>query len=145
MRMPLRQANRPGLATFPRKVTVLSKRGAPARTRMRCESRPVALNPDLRHRRSASPRKLHHQFAKHSCERNLRLRSPSALGSLRDSQLKRDGQAVTNFDLCDLLVRGDKSKDVPLVSGDVIYFPPVGPQVAVVGSVQTPAIYELHD
>jgi polysaccharide export outer membrane protein len=69
---------------------------------------------------------------------------PASQGTLRNIQLKRDGAAVTNFDLYDLLVRGDKSKDVPLVSGDVIYFPPVGPQVAVVGSVQRPAIYELH-
>ena len=33
---------------------------------------------------------------------------------------------------------------MPLESGDVIYFPPMGPQVAVVGSVQVPAIYELR-
>ena len=29
-------------------------------------------------------------------------------------------------------------------SGDVIYIPPVGPQVAVLGSVNQPAIYELR-
>ena len=43
----------------------------------------------------------------------------------------------------DLLVNGDKSHDLPLLPGDVIYIPPVGPQVAVYGSVRTPAIYEL--
>ena len=44
----------------------------------------------------------------------------------------------------DLLLKGDKSKDVNLESGDVLYFPPVGPQVAIVGSVDVPAIYELR-
>jgi len=42
-----------------------------------------------------------------------------------------------------LLVNGDKSNDVPLLPGDVIYIPPAGPQVAVAGSVKAPAIYEL--
>ena len=50
---------------------------------------------------------------------------------------------VTEFDLYDLLIKGDKSHDVPLQPEDVIYFPPVGPQVAVGGQVNTPAIYEL--
>ncbi len=35
------------------------------------------------------------------------------------------------------------SKDAPLLPGDVIYIPPVGPQVAVAGDVHIPAIYEL--
>ena len=52
---------------------------------------------------------------------------------------------MTDFDLYDLLINGDKSKDVSLLSGDVIYIPPVGPEVAVAGSVRYPAIYELKD
>jgi protein involved in polysaccharide export with SLBB domain len=68
---------------------------------------------------------------------------PSPQGSLRHIQLKRGGQVVVDFDLYDLLQRGDKSHDVPLLPGDVIYIPPVGPQVAVAGSVNKPAIYEL--
>jgi protein involved in polysaccharide export with SLBB domain len=44
-----------------------------------------------------------------------------------------------------LLVNGDKSHDVELLPGDVVYIPPVGPQVAVYGSVRSPAIYELKD
>ena len=70
---------------------------------------------------------------------------PSVRGSLRDIQVKRNGQTVTDFDLYDLLINGDKSKDVALLSGDVIYIPPVGPQVALAGSVRYPAIYELKD
>ncbi|MGA8730767.1 MAG: SLBB domain-containing protein, partial [Terracidiphilus sp.] len=69
---------------------------------------------------------------------------PASHGSLRHIRLKRGGTVVTDFDLYDLLLRGDKSNDVPLQTGDVIYFPPIGPQVAVVGSVQVPAIYELR-
>ncbi len=68
---------------------------------------------------------------------------PTPQGSLRHIQLKRGGNVVVDFDLYDLLQRGDKSKDVQLLPGDVIYIPPVGPQVAVAGSVNVPAIYEL--
>ncbi len=64
-------------------------------------------------------------------------------GSLRDIQVKRDGKTLVHFDLYDLLLRGDKSNDVRLVSGDVIFIPFVGPQAAISGSVNTPAIYEL--
>jgi protein involved in polysaccharide export with SLBB domain len=68
---------------------------------------------------------------------------PSVQGSLRDIQLRRNGQTVTHFDLYDLLLLGDMSKDAPLLPGDVIFIPPVGPQVAISGSVRVPAIYEL--
>jgi len=69
---------------------------------------------------------------------------PEPHGSLRHIQLRRGDQLVVDFDLYDLLLHGDKSKDVPLQTGDVIYFPPSGPDVAVVGSVYLPAIYELR-
>ena len=68
---------------------------------------------------------------------------PSVQGSLRDIQLRRNGQTVTHFDLYDLLILGDMSKDAPLLPGDVIYIPPVGPQVAIAGNVRVPAIFEL--
>lgn len=69
---------------------------------------------------------------------------PSSAGSMRSIQLKRGNQIVADLDLYDLLVSGDKSKDAPLLPGDVIYIPPVGPLVAVSGSVNVPAIYELR-
>lgn len=69
---------------------------------------------------------------------------PKPEGSLRDIQVKRGGKTITHFDLYDMLLRGDKSNDVQLSSGDVIFIPPVGQQVAVVGSVRNPAIYELR-
>lgn len=68
---------------------------------------------------------------------------PAVQGSLRHIQLRRDGAVVTDFDLYALLLRGDKSKDAKLLPGDVIYIPPVGSEVAITGSVRSPAIYEL--
>lgn len=70
---------------------------------------------------------------------------PSPQGSLRHIQVRRDGATITDFDFYDLLIKGDKSKDVRLQSGDVLYIPPVGPLVAISGSVNTPAIYEVKD
>ena len=68
---------------------------------------------------------------------------PTPQGSVRHIQLKRGGQVIVDFDLYDLLLHGDKSKDVQLLPGDVIFIPSVGPQVALTGSVKEPAIYEL--
>jgi polysaccharide biosynthesis/export protein len=68
---------------------------------------------------------------------------PSSRGTMRQIHLRRNGQIVTKFDIYDLLMKGDVSRDVVLMSGDVIYVPPVGPQVALVGSINVPGIYEL--
>lgn len=70
---------------------------------------------------------------------------PSLQGSMRHIYLKRGGNTVVDFDLYDLLVNGDKSKDARLQSGDVVFIPAVGPQVALTGAVNRPAIYELRD
>jgi polysaccharide biosynthesis/export protein len=68
---------------------------------------------------------------------------PSVRGSMRRIELKRGGRTVTEFDLYDLLLNGDKSKDVSLLPGDVIYIPPVGELAAIHGSINEAAIYEL--
>jgi protein involved in polysaccharide export with SLBB domain len=70
---------------------------------------------------------------------------PGPQGSLRHIQVRRDGATITDFDFYDLLIKGDKSKDVRLLPGDVLYIPPVGPLVGVSGSVNSPAIYEIKD
>jgi polysaccharide biosynthesis/export protein len=67
------------------------------------------------------------------------------IGSLRDIQLKRQGQIVRRFDLYDMLIRGDTSDDARLLPGDVIFIPPAGPTISVDGEVKRPAIYELRD
>ena len=69
---------------------------------------------------------------------------PSVEGSMRAIELRRGAEVITRFDLYDLLIRGDKTKDAKLLPGEVIYIPPVGPQAAVFGSVRNPAIYELR-
>lgn len=67
---------------------------------------------------------------------------PSAGGSFRSIQVRRDGRLISDFDLYNLLLKGDKSADVVLQNGDVIYIAPAGAQVAVIGSVNVEAIYE---
>lgn len=68
---------------------------------------------------------------------------PSSGGSLRSIQLRRGGQLVSDFDLYDLLLKGDKRGDVALQNGDVLYIAPAGPQVAVVGAINRQAIFEV--
>ena len=68
---------------------------------------------------------------------------PSATGTMRHIQLRRGGQLITEFDVYDLLRRGDKSHDAQLLPGDVIYIPPAGAEIAMIGSVNEPGIYEL--
>jgi len=70
---------------------------------------------------------------------------PSEVGSMRRIQLKRDNKLVAEFDLYDLISKGDKSKDMKLLNGDVIHVLPMGSLVAVAGSVQMPAVYELKN
>lgn len=67
---------------------------------------------------------------------------PSAQGSMRQIELRRGGRLLGTFDLYDLLVKGDKSKDFSLANGDVIYIPAVQNQIALVG-VRKPGIYEF--
>lgn len=68
---------------------------------------------------------------------------PDATGSMRNIQLKRGAQTISTFDLYDMLVKGDKTGDISLRDGDVIYIPEVGPLVALTGNVKQSAIFEL--
>ena len=67
------------------------------------------------------------------------------IGSLRNIQLKRNGQLVSGLDLYDLLLHGDTSGDRQLMPGDVIFIPPIGSTAKVYGAVRRPAIYELKN
>ncbi|MFM7402723.1 MAG: SLBB domain-containing protein [Erythrobacter sp.] len=69
---------------------------------------------------------------------------PSAGGSMRSVKLIRDGREVGEFDLYELLVGGSRLKDFVLENEDVLLIPPVGRQVAVFGSVNKEAIFELR-
>lgn len=68
---------------------------------------------------------------------------PSAAGSLRNIELRRGGKLLSQFDLYDLLLRGDKTADRVLQAEDVVHIGPVGQQVAIIGSVNRPGIFEL--
>ncbi|MEO5697642.1 MAG: SLBB domain-containing protein [Burkholderiaceae bacterium] len=68
---------------------------------------------------------------------------PSPTGSMRMVQLRRDGRVISELDIYDFLVNGEKSKDLQLAAGDVVVFQPVGSRVALTGALDTPAIYEL--
>ena len=68
---------------------------------------------------------------------------PARSGSLRQVKVLRDGKVIGELDLYDFLMHGDRSQDQRLQSSDVILVPPLGPVVAISGSVKRPAIYEL--
>jgi len=68
---------------------------------------------------------------------------PSAAGSFRNIELRRGGKTVSQFDIYDLLLRGNKSADLALQAEDVLYIGPVGPQAAIIGSVNKASIVEL--
>ncbi len=70
---------------------------------------------------------------------------PSPLGTLRNIQLKRNNQIVEEFDFYDFLLSGDKSRDCRLEAGDVIFVPPIGNVVGIVGEIKRPAIYEFKE
>jgi len=73
----------------------------------------------------------------------MRAGGPSAAGSFRDIHLRRAGKEVAVFDLYDLLLKGDRDSDQLVQPDDILFVGPVGAQVAVLGSVNQPAIYEL--
>ena len=73
----------------------------------------------------------------------FRAGGPAASGSFRDVQLRRGGKTLARFDLYALLLDGDRTADQVLQPDDVIHVGPIGPQVAVIGSVNRPAVFEL--
>lgn len=68
---------------------------------------------------------------------------PAAGGSFRSVKLYRNNELVSDFDLYQMLLRGDRSGDATLQNEDVLFIPPVGQQIAVTGSVNNEAIFEI--
>ena len=73
----------------------------------------------------------------------MRAGGPSSAGSFRDIHLRRAGHEIAVFDLYDLLLKGDRNTDQLVQPDDIIFVGPVGTQVAVLGSVNQQAIFEL--
>ncbi len=69
---------------------------------------------------------------------------PNAGGSFRTVKLYRNGAEVADFDLYQLVRGGNRVNDAVLQNEDVLFIPPAGPQVAVIGSVNEEAIYETR-
>jgi len=70
---------------------------------------------------------------------------PTTIGSLRNIELRRDGNTISRLDLYEALLRGDTRGDVRLQAGDAIFVPPIGPTVTIIGEVRRPAIYEVRN
>lgn len=67
----------------------------------------------------------------------------SDIGSLRNVQVKRQGEVVTTFDVYELLMEGSSINDIRLRSGDVVFVPTYDNVVSVQGEVKRPMYYEL--
>lgn len=68
---------------------------------------------------------------------------PTKVGTLRHIQHFRKNQKIGEIDLYEFLLKGDRSHDARIESGDVIFIPPIGQAVGITGNVKRPAIYEL--
>ena len=74
----------------------------------------------------------------------LQAGGPTAGGSFRQIDVRRGKDKVATLDLYDILLRGDRSGDLVLQAEDVVHVNATGPQVALIGSVNRPAVFELR-
>jgi protein involved in polysaccharide export with SLBB domain len=70
---------------------------------------------------------------------------PNASGSIRKVQLKRNGAVVSELDLYAFLGKGDKTSDVRLQDGDVIFYQQAAGHMAFVGKVNAPGVFEIKN
>ena len=64
-------------------------------------------------------------------------------GSLRRVTIQRPDEDAIVVDLYDYLLGNSAAPDIRVRRGDTVVIPPIGPTIAVAGSVQRPGIYEL--
>ncbi|MBI5373897.1 MAG: SLBB domain-containing protein [Candidatus Schekmanbacteria bacterium] len=69
---------------------------------------------------------------------------PTKNGSMRDIKLIRNNETF-KVDLYNFLLKGDKTQDKTLQSGDTIFVPLINKTAATAGIVKRPAIYEFSD
>lgn len=70
---------------------------------------------------------------------------PGDNGSFRSIQVRRDNRVIREVDLYRYLLAGDKSGDIRLEQGDIVFVPVTGRRVTVTGNVRRPAIFELRE
>ncbi len=68
---------------------------------------------------------------------------PTTLGSLREIQLIRGGENISNIDFYDYLLTGKSPNDLKLQLDDVIFVPRRMKTVTIKGEINRPGIYEL--
>lgn len=64
-------------------------------------------------------------------------------GSLRNIQIKRNGETVNTYDFYDFLLKGKIDKETRLRDGDIIFIPFISNKVKLGGAFKRPAIYEF--
>ena len=64
-------------------------------------------------------------------------------GSLRNIQLKRNGELLSTYDFYNFLLQGEIESEVRLEEGDVIYIPFIENKIKMGGSFKRPFIYEF--
>ena len=69
---------------------------------------------------------------------------PTINGSLRSIDIIRNGKTAAEMDFYDYALRADRSKDIRLQDGDIVFVKPVIIRAAIVGNVIRPALYELN-
>jgi len=67
----------------------------------------------------------------------------NSIGSVRNIEVKRAGKVVNQFDLYDLLTKGDNSKDIRMQNADVLHVPSYDAIVKLTGEVKRPMSYEI--
>jgi polysaccharide biosynthesis/export protein len=70
---------------------------------------------------------------------------PTMEGTMRDVQIVRKGETIKGIDLYGYILQADRSSDIPLLDGDIVFVRPVGRRAAITGHVLRPAIYELRE
>ena len=68
---------------------------------------------------------------------------PSEQGSLRNIQVKRNGELINTYDFYDLLLKGDSSKDIRLQESDAVFFPLIENKIKIEGSVKRSGFFEI--
>jgi len=68
---------------------------------------------------------------------------PNEEGSLREIEVRRNGELVQKFDFYDLIIFGDSSNEFRLQEGDSVVFPFIKNKVRIEGAVQRPGHFEI--
>jgi protein involved in polysaccharide export with SLBB domain len=68
---------------------------------------------------------------------------PTPTGTMRLVQVRRNNKIVATLDLYALVSKGDRTGDIQMLPGDVLFVPVASAQVALDGAVTTPGIFEV--